>query len=1043
MFVNFFIRRPVFATVCSLLIILVGLVSLPTLAIEYYPDVSPPTIGVTANYPGASAETVETNVTTILEQQINGVEGMKYISSTSDSNGGSNITVTFDQGYDKNVAAVDVQNRIAVVQSQLPQQVIQTGVSVSKASTQIVNVFGLYSPDDRYDPAFISNYASLYIVDPLKRIPGVGSVQIFGERTYAMRLWLDPNRLASRGLTAMDVSDALREQNIQVGAGVIGAPPAPRGQEFQIGIQAISRLATAEEFGDIVIQTGADGSLVRVRDVGRTELGAQDYSSNTRFNGKNAVGLGIYQLTGANALDVASRTEALMEELKQKFPPGLDYELAFDTTEAVREAVWEVANTLAESVFLVVVVIFVFLQGWRTTLIPAMTIPVSLLGTFAFIKAFGFSINSLTLFGLVLATGLVVDDAIVVIENITRLMEERGLSPREAAFESMREVTGAVIATSLVLMAVFIPVVFFPGVTGRLYQQFALTIVFSVALSTFNALTLTPALCALLLGRPQATQNWFFRRVNWGINKTRRGYERSLIWITRFKGAVLIAFFLLIGVTYWLFITVPGGFVPEEDQGYFVTIIQAPQGVSLEYTDKIVSQVDQELRALPEQRATFAISGFSFFGNGPDKGIVFVPLKPWSERKPIDQIIPPLMGKFSQVTGALVFAFNVPTINVGGSGLGGFDLQVQDQGNVGLTQLNAGVQDLIAKANGSGLMGVNTPFAINAPQLLVEVDRNRALALKVNLEDVFNTLQIFLGSDYVNNFNLFERSYRVIVQADQQFRANPADLEQLYVRSEDDRMIPLSNLIKITQTVAPQSITHYNLFRSANITGNGSPGMSSGQVIQQMENLARQTLPQGIGYTWTGLSLEELKSGGQAPLIFGLGLVFVFLVLAAQYESYIDPLIIILSVPLAILGALAAQGLRGLNNDVFCQIGLVMLIGLASKNAILIVEFANQKKAEGLSNTKAAIAASEERLRPILMTALSFIFGTLPLVFATGSGAAARQSLGTAVYGGMISSTFLSLFIVPVFFIVINNIRDRAAEFRRRKSEPPAMQPEE
>lgn len=1034
MFVNFFIRRPVFATVCSLLIILIGTISLPTLAIEYYPNVTPPTVSVTANYPGASAEVVETNVTTILEQQINGVEGMKYIDSTSDSNGGSNITVTFNQGYDKNIAAVDVQNRISAVQAQLPQEVNQTGVSVSKAAGSFVNIFALYSDQDRYDSKFISNYASLFIVDALKRVPGVGNVQLFGDRTYAMRLWLDPKRLASRGLTAMDVTAALAEQNIQVGAGVIGAPPAPIGQEFQMGVQALSRLAKPEEFGNIVIKTGEDGSLVRVRDVGRTELGAQDYTGKVRFNGKNAVGLAVNQLTGANALEVARATEELMAELKPKFPPGLVYEVAFDTTEAVREAMQDVVITLVESIFLVVVVIFVFLQDWRATLIPAITIPVSLLGTFAFIKGFGFSINSLTLFGLVLATGLVVDDAIVVIENINRLMEERNLTAREAAFESMQEVTGAVIATSLVLMAVFIPVAAFPGVTGRLYQQFALTIVFSIALSTFNALTLTPALSALLLQQGNAPQNRFFRAINGGIDRTRRGYASSLNWITRYKAAVLAVFVVLIAITYGLFQIVPGGFVPEEDQGYFVTVIQAPQGVSQQYTDKTVSRVNQELMALPEVKGNFAVTGFSFFGTGPDKGIVFTILKPWSQRGPISATIGKVMAGFSKITDAVVFSTNVPTISVGSS-LGGFDLQILDQSNVGLKGLSAAVVDLLAKANANpGLMGVNTPFAINAPQLSVEVDRDRALALNVNLEDVFNTLQIFLGSSYVNNFNLFARSYRVIVQADQQFRRNPEDLNRLYVRSQNNQMIPLSNLIKVSQTVAPQSITHHNLFRSAEVTGNPMPGISSGQALQTMEQLANTVLPRGIGYAWTGLSLEEQKSGGQAPLIFGLGLVFVFLVLAAQYESYIDPLIIILSVPLAILGALAAQWIRSLPNDVFCQIGMVMLIGLASKNAILIVEFANQKKAAGFSNVRAALSAAEERLRPILMTALAFIFGILPLVFASGSGAAARQSLGTAILGGMLASTALSLFFVPVVFIVINNIRDRTQRTRPHKA---------
>lgn len=1027
MFVNFFIKRPVFATVCSLIIILVGGIALPSLPVEYYPDVSPPTVNVTATYPGASAEVVETGVTSILERQINGVEGMQYIASTSDSSGNSSITVTFDQSRNKDLAAVDVQNRVSVVQSQLPAEVTQTGVAVSKAAAggSFVLAIGLYAENNQYDPIFLSNYADLFLVDPLKRLPGVGEVQVFGERKYAMRLWLDPNRLASRNLTAQDVVQALEEQNLQVGAGQVGQPPAPTGQQFQFNLQAVSRLTSEKEFGEIVLNTDANGTLVKLQDVGRVELGAQDYSTLLRFRGQEGVGLGVSQLTGSNALAVASAVKQKMAELSQNFPPGLEYQVAFDTTVAVEASIKEVITTLGVAIALVILVIYLFLQDWRTTLIPAVTIPVALIGTFAFIQVFGFSINSLTLFGLILATGLVVDDAIVVVENTTRLIEEENLSPLEAAIASMAEVTGAIIATSLVLMAVFIPVAFFPGVTGRLYQQFALTIVFAIALSTFNALTLAPALAALLLRRGQTPRNWFFDRINWGIHQTRLGYDHSLHQLVRRQGLVLTGFVGALALTYLLLRIVPSGFVPDEDQGYFVTIVQSPQGVSLEYTSQVLEQVETELLARPEITGTFAVGGFSFFGNGPDKGIVFSTLKPWGERPPVQATIGQLMGKFSQIPEALVFAANPPTIQVGSS-LGGFDLQVQDQANLGLETLAQGVNQLVGQANSTpGLVQVNTPFAINSPQMLIQVDRNRALALGVNLQDVFNTLQVFLGSEYVNDFNLFQRTYRVIVQADQQFRANPNDISRLYVRSDQDQMIPLSNLVAIQPSVAPQSITHYNLFRSAQVTGATLPGVSSGQAIARMEALARQTLPRGLSYAWTGLSLEEVRAGGQAPLIFGLGLIFVFLVLAAQYESYFDPLIIIFSVPLAILGALGAQFLRGLPNDVYCQIGLVMLIGLASKNAILIVEFANQLREQGLTATKAVLQAAAERLRPILMTAISSIVGIFPLAISTGAGAGARQSLGTAVVGGLVFSTCLSLFVVPVVYIVINRCRDR------------------
>jgi hydrophobic/amphiphilic exporter-1 (mainly G- bacteria), HAE1 family len=1041
MFVNFFIKRPIFATVCSLILILVGVVSIPSLPIEYYPEITPPTVQVDATYPGASSETVETAVTSILEREINGVEGLQYVSSSSRS-GASSITVTFKQGRNKDIAAVDVQNRIAVVQSQLPPEVRQTGVKVSKGSSGgFVLAIGLYSDNNKYSPAFLSNYADLYLVDPIKRLPGVGNVQIFGERKYAMRLWLDPNRLASRGLVAQDVVSALQQQNIQVGAGQIGQSPAPKGQQFQINLQAVSRLKSEKEFADIILKTGSDGSLIKLRDVGRVELGAQDYSTNLRFSGQEGVGLGISQLTGSNALEVAKEAQTALAELSKKFPPGMKYKVAFNTTLAVEESIREVVITLVLAVGLVVLVIFLFLQDWRATLIPAITIPVSLLGTFAFIKVFGFSINSLTLFGLILATGLVVDDAIIVVENITRSMEEKGIGPRQAAVEAMSEVTGAILATSLVLMAVFIPVAFFPGVTGRLYQQFALTIAFSIALSAFNALTLTPALSALILRQGQRPQNRFFNAINWGLDKTRTGYQGSLGWLVRFRSFVLVGFVLALGGTYFLYQLVPSGFVPDEDQGYFITLVQAPEGVSLEYTSEILRQAEQDLRKLPEATDTFAVSGFSVLGNGPNKGIIFTTLKPWSERKrSVEEIIGQAMGSLSQISGATIFAANPPTVDVGSS-LGGFDLQLQDKSNSGLQELSTAANEIVKKASTDpGLFRVNTPFAVNSPQMLIEVNRNRALALQVNLQDVFNTLQIYLGSSYVNDFNLFERNYRVIVQADQQFRSNPRDIRLLYVRSSQNQMIPLSNLVTAKPTTAPQTITHYNLFRSAQITGSAAPGSSSGQAIQAMEKLAQGTLPQGIDYSWTGLSLEEIKSGGQATLIFGLGLIFVFLVLAAQYESFIDPFIIILSVPLAVLGAISAQLIRGLPNDVYGQIALVMLIGLASKNAILIVEFANQLKDQGLSIKEAATKSAEERLRPILMTSLAFIFGIFPLAIATGAGAAARQSLGTAILGGMIVSTFLSLFVVPVLYIVIGSIREYVRERISKKSKKASFQ---
>jgi len=1034
MFVDFFIKRPVFSTVCAIIILLVGAISIPTLPIAQFPDISPTQINVTANYTGASAEVVENAVTNILERQINGVEGMKYMTSSSSNDGTSSINVTFDASRNKDIAAVDVQNRVSVAQSQLPEAVQQTGVRVTKQSTSILLAIGLYTEKGEYDNTFLSNYADLYLVDAVKRAKGVGDVRIFGERKYSMRLWIDPNRLASRGLTPKDVVNALREQNLQVGVGSIGQQPAPEGQMYQLSLRAISRLTDVSQFEDIVIKSDADGTLVKFKDVGRAELGAESYSSFLRFRGNDAVGLGIYQLPGSNALDVARAVKAEMEQLSKRFPPGVKYRVAFDTTSYVETSLAEVLITLLIAIALVVCVIFIFLQDWRTTLIPSLTIPLALIGTFAFIKVFGFSINSLTLFGLTLATGMVVDDAIVVVENITTFIQDKGMNARQASSEAMSELFGAVIATSLVLMAVFVPVAFFPGTTGALYKQFALTIAFSIAISTFLALTLTPSLCALMLRQGQTPTGWIggiFDRFNGFLDWTRRGYQRSLTFLSHYKAAVIGLFIVSLGFTAWLFLSVPSAFLPEEDAGYFITIVQGPEGVSLNYTSDVMSKAEEILLKEPDVVGTFAVGGFGFSGSNPNTGLIFTTLKPWEERKRPDQsvqaIIGKLFGAFAAIPEARLLPVNPPPIQGLGS-FGGFTFQLQDRrGNETLDPLVQALGQILGAANqpGSGLQRVFSTFAANTPQLLVEVDRNRAKALQVSIDDIFNTLQTLLGSQYVNDFTLQQRTYRVYVQADKQFRANPQDINSLYVRSAQNQMIPLGNLVKVTPTTGAQTINHYNLFRSIEITGSPAPGLSSGQAIQSMQRVAQRVLTPGLGYEWSGTSAEELESGGQAPLIFGLGLVFVFLVLAAQYENFIDPLIIMLTVPLAIFGALLAQQMRGFANDVYCQIGLVMLIGLASKNAILIVEFANQLRDQGLPITKAAIEASQQRLRPILMTALSTLLGIFPLAIATGAGAASRQSLGTAVFGGMFVATFLSLFMVPILYIVINLIRDR------------------
>ncbi len=1029
MFVNYFIKRPVFATVCALIMLLIGAVSIPTLPIAQYPDISPTQINVSSRYIGADAETVERGVTTVIERQINGVEGIRYITSNSSNDGASNIVVTFDSSRDKDLAAVDVQNRVSLAEPQLPDAVRQTGVTVSKETSSILLAMSLYTDNQEYDDTFLSNYADLYIADALRRVDGVGNVQIFGERTYAMRLWIDPQRLAGRGLTADDVVTALGEQNIQVGAGQIGQQPAPDDQTFQIDLRAESRLQNVDEFEDLVLRTGDDGQLIRLRDVGRAELGAERYSSFLRFRGKEAVGLGIFQLPGSNALEVAAGVKETMAELSADFPPGMKYGIGFDTTEYVRQSLLSVLWTLVQAIGLVVLVIYIFLQDWRTTIIPAVTIPVSLVATFAIIKIFGFSINSLTLFGLTLATGMVVDDAIVVVEDISDKINQRGLNPVQAAITAMEELTGAVIATSLVLMAVFVPVAFFPGTTGALYRQFALTIAFAIAISTFNALTLTPTLSGLLLRPRGELTGWrakVFTPFNRGLDWVRDRYGRTLNVLTRFKSAVLAAFVASLVLTGWLYSTVPSAFLPDEDQGYFITLFQGPEGVSLSYTSDVMSQAEALLLEEPEVRATFAVGGFGFSGNTANSGVIFTTLEPWGERQAsvfdiIERVRGPLMG----TTEARVLPVNPPAIQ-GLSSFGGFEFQLQDRrGNAGLDNLVASMGAIMGAASQNPqLSSVFSTYAASTPQIAISVNRDQAKSLNVNISDIFSTLQTNLGSRYVNDFNLEGRTYRVYVQADQQYRSTPEDINKLYVRSQTDELIPMGNLITTTDTVGAQTINHYNLFRSIAINGQPAEGVSSGAAIEAMENVADQVLPAGLGYEWSGTALEEIEGGNQAPIIFGLGIILVFLVLAAQYESYVDPVIILFAVPLAVFGALLAQTLRGLPNDIYCQIGLVMLIGLASKNSILIVEFANQLRDQGYSITKAALEAAQQRMRPILMTAISTLSSIFPLVIATGAGAGSRQSLGTAVFGGMLVATFLSLFVVPILYIVIKQLSD-------------------
>ena len=1027
--VDFFIHRPVFSTVCALLIILAGAVCIPTLPIAQFPNLAPPQVGVTAVYTGASAQTVESAVTTPLEQQINGAEGMKYITSSSGNDGVSQITATFDLNRDPDLASVDIQNRVNTALGRLPNAVKQVGVTVQKSSENFVFGAAVFSPDGRYSPLFMSNYLDVYVRDSLKRIPGVAEVFIFGERRYSMRLWLDPVRMAGRSLTAPDVVNALAEQNVEVAAGQVGSQPSIPGQQFQISVRAVGRLSEPVQFDNIILKSNSDGTLVRLRDVGHAELGAEDYGSNLDYNGRESVGIGITQLSTANALDVDRRCIAELDRLAKRFPPGMKYELAFDTTDAVSESIRDVVTTLGQAIVLVILVIFLFLEDWRSTVIPAVTIPVSLIGTFAFVKLLGFSINTLTLFGITLATGLVVDDAIVVIENIERHLQEGEPSPHKAASDAMKEVTGAVIATSLVLVAVFVPVAFFPGTTGILFRQFALTIAFSITISAFNALTLTPSLSALLLGRTHGEKNWFFKRVDRGIAAVTQGYVRALRAFLRHEGVALVLFFTGLGLAYFVFQRVPKGFVPNEDQGWAMVIIQAPSGASLEYTRRIADQVTAITKSFPEIEGTFAVSGFSFGGSAPNRGIVFLSLQPYAKRQGREHtasaIINRMRGPLFGISDAIVIPFEPPAVQGLGE-FGGFQFEVQDQGGHTLQDLDKSTHDMIRESGSrKDLAGLFTDYTASDPQFVVTIDREKAKSLHVPLSQITDTLGVYMGSAYINDFDFNNRSYRVYVQADKQFRSHPQDMKQYYVRSDSGAMIPLENLLAISQTASPQVISHYNLFRSTEISGAAAPGYSSGQAIDAMQQLAARALPQGYTYEWSGISLEELQSGTTTLILFGLGTLVVYLTLSAQYESFVLPFIILLAVPMALLGALSAQWLRGQENDVYCQVGLVMLVGLASKNAILIVEFAEQLRERGMTIVDAAVEAARIRLRPILMTSFAFILGVVPLVTASGAGENGRHSVGTTVFGGMIMSTVLNLFFIPVLYLLIEGFRER------------------
>jgi HAE1 family hydrophobic/amphiphilic exporter-1 len=1031
LFVDFFIHRPVFATVCALLIILGGAVCIPTLPIELYPNLAPPQVSVTSSYIGANADTVEKAVTIPLEEAINGVEGMRYISSSSTNSGVSSIVVSFNTGYSLDIAAVDVQNRVASVQGRLPAAVNATGISIVKVSQNFVFGSGFYTRDGRYTQDFISNYLDVYVKDALKRVQGVGDVVIFGERKYAMRIWLDPIKLAARSLTASDVVNALAEQNVEIPAGQLGQPPSDSTQAYQVPVRVIGRLSDPAQFDNIIIKNSANG-LVQLKDVGHSVVGAEDYSSSLKYSGYPAVGIGVQQLSNANALDVDRNAKAALAELAKSFPPGLEYAIAFDSTTIVGDSIHEVLVTLAEAIAIVVAVIFLFLLDWRATIIPAVTIPVSLIGTFAFIKAFGFSINTLTLFGITLATGLVVDDAIVVIENVQRHIAMEHSDPHAATSHAMTEVTSAVIATSLVLITVFVPVSFFPGTTGILYRQFSLTIAFAIAISAFNALTLSPALSRAFSG--------FVHGTDASIRWISTGYGKIVHGAIRLRYLFLLIFFVGLGATVWTYNHVPTGFIPQEDQGYLIGVVQAPPGASLAYTTRVADKAQAIIAQNKDVVGSFAVMGFSFSGNASNAGLIFLATKPSDQRRgkghSAADIVADLSPKLSMLMmakdGAICAVFQPPAVNGVGT-FGGFQFILQDQGRNTLADLDRVAHQIVgASRQDPKLSNLLTTFSANDPQVLVTIDREKAKALNIPLSQITTTLSVFMGSEYINDFDYNNRTYRVYVQADQPFRMAANDLNSYYVRSDSGQMVPLDNVVAVTQSAGPPVVSHYNLFRSAEIDGSPAPGESSSVGIAAMEKLATKNMMPGMAYQWTGLTLDEIESSGKALIIFGLGILVVYLTLSAQYESFALPFIILLAVPMAVLGALGLVALRGLENDVYCQIGLVMLIGLSAKNSILIVEFSEQLRAQGRSIVEAAIEGAELRLRPILMTSFAFILGVLPLAFATGAGALGRRSVGTTIVGGMVLSTVLNLFFIPVLYVILSGLLRRGDQTSRK-----------
>jgi multidrug efflux pump len=1028
MFSRFFIDRPIFAAVLSIFIAIAGLAALRVLPIAQYPEIAPPVVTITAIYPGASAQVLESTVAAPIENAVNGVENMLYMSSTSSANGTVQIQVTFNIGADVDKAALNVNNRVKQVEPRLPLEVRRLGVTVEKGSSAFLQVLAFYAPDGQHSDLVISNYVTLNVLDEIKRIPGTTLVQIFGAKDYAMRIWVRPDRLATLKVSPGDIVRALNEQNAQFAAGKVGEPPTATGQELVYNVTTRGRLTEPKEFEDIILRANPDGSSLRLKDVARVELAGKDYSFIGKYNGKPATLMGIFLQPGANALDTAERVKARLAQLKTRFPPGIEYAVPYDTTRFVEVSIREVVKTLAEAMALVFVVIFIFLQNWRATLIPFAAVPVALLGTFAGLLALGYSINTLTLFGMVLSIGIVVDDAIVVLENVERIMHEEGVGAREAAIKGMKEVTGPVVAIVLVLCSVFIPIAFLGGLTGELYRQFAVTISIAAVISGFVALTLTPALCVLILKREHRKPNRFFDAFNRGFSRTTDRYEDGVAWMIRRGGIALVLFALMVAATAFLWKTVPTSLVPDEDQGFYIAAVVLPDGSALERTDRVVAEVHDAIKSNPFNEHVIAFTGFDFIGGTfrENAATIFVTQKHWDERPmPVGALVGEFYQKTAHIKEGLALAFPPPPI-FGLGTAGGFEFYIQNRGDGGPKKLAEVVQAFTMKAaQNPRLAQVQTLWRANVPQLFVDVDREKAKALGVPLDEVFNTLAATLGSYYVNDFNKFGRTWQVLLSAEPAYRKRPEDVGSVYVRSEKGEMVPLKSLARIEYTSGPGTLERFNNLPAVKVMGSGAPGVSSGEAIAEIEAVAREVLPPEFSLDWSGASYQEKRASGTSVLALGLGALMAFLILAAQYEKWSLPLSVMMALPFGTFGALSAVWVRGLTNDVYFQIGLVTLLGLAAKNAILIVEYALLKSQEGLSYSAAALEGARLRFRPILMTSLAFILGVSPLAFSTGAGAGARHSVGTGVMGGMLAATFLAIFFVPFFYKLIMERRLR------------------